>query len=260
MNQKQPRTRRFMAHEPGYTIIDAMDRLFPQWFGESWDNWRVVLKAAFAIPMSKSELGFFRSISGDRAPPKKRVRELWCICGRRSGKSAITSLIAAHAGIFFHVGVDRLRPGERALVQTLALDRAQAKVVHGFIASYFDFCPPLRSMVRRRTTELLELCNDVDLCTATNSFRSVRGRTCLVSVFDEVAYWRDENSATPDLETYAAVRPSLMTLPNSMLCAISSPYAKKGLLYNKWKKHFGRDDDDGRCGRHAAMPSASGAG
>ena len=37
MSVKQPRTRKFMAHEPGFTIIDAMNRLFPAWFdGESW--------------------------------------------------------------------------------------------------------------------------------------------------------------------------------------------------------------------------------
>jgi hypothetical protein len=41
MSVKQPRTRKFMAHEPGFTIIDAMNRLFPAWFdGESWDGWR----------------------------------------------------------------------------------------------------------------------------------------------------------------------------------------------------------------------------
>ena len=42
MSVKQPRTRKFMAHEPDFTIIDAMNRLFPAWFdGEScWDAWR----------------------------------------------------------------------------------------------------------------------------------------------------------------------------------------------------------------------------
>ena len=28
MSVKQPRTRKFMAHEPGFTIIDAMNRRF----------------------------------------------------------------------------------------------------------------------------------------------------------------------------------------------------------------------------------------
>ena len=41
MSVKHPRTRKFMAQEPGFTIINAMNRLFPAWFdGESWDAWR----------------------------------------------------------------------------------------------------------------------------------------------------------------------------------------------------------------------------
>jgi len=46
MSVKHPRTRKFMAQEPGFTIINAMNRLFPAWFdGEScWDAWRVILK------------------------------------------------------------------------------------------------------------------------------------------------------------------------------------------------------------------------
>jgi hypothetical protein len=48
MSVKQPRTRKFMAHEPGFTIIDAMNRLFPTCFGgESWDGSRAILRAAF---------------------------------------------------------------------------------------------------------------------------------------------------------------------------------------------------------------------
>jgi hypothetical protein len=126
----------------------------------------------------------------------------------------------------------------------VAVDKSQAKVVHGFVASYFDFLPPLRTMVVRRTSDTVELQNDVDIVTSSNSFRSVRGRTVLVSIFDEVAYWKSEDSATPDIEVYNAVVPGLATLPNSMLCGISSPYAKRGLLHSKHKAHFGVNDDD----------------
>ena len=38
--------------------------------------------------------------------------------------------------------------------------------------------------------------------------------------------------------------PRLATLPGSMLVAISSPYRKAGLLYDKWKQHFGKDSAD----------------
>jgi hypothetical protein len=61
---------------------------------------------------------------------------------------------------------------------------------------------------------------------------------------DECAFWRDENSATPDVETYRAIMPSLATLPGSMLVGISSPYRKSGLLFERWKKFFGKGDDD----------------
>ena len=34
----------------------------------------MILKAAFALPMTKDEVAFFRTIAGDRDPPKKRVK------------------------------------------------------------------------------------------------------------------------------------------------------------------------------------------
>ena len=55
--------------------------------------------------------------------------------------------------------------------------------------------------------------------------------------------WRDESSATPDLEVYRAVLPALMTT-NGMLIGISTPYRKVGLLYQKHRDHFGVDSDD----------------
>jgi hypothetical protein len=62
-------------------------------------------------------------------------------------------------------------------------------------------------------------------------------------VLDEVAYWRDEASALPDIETYRAVLPSLATT-NGMLIGISTPYRKIGLLHQKYRDHFGQDSDD----------------
>jgi hypothetical protein len=234
-----------MEAEPGFSIIDAMNRLFPQWFGgESWDPWRAILRAAFALPMSKGERAFFKSVAGDRDPPRRKVRELWIIAGRRAGKDSIASLIAVYGATFFQAGADRLRFGEKAVVQCLACDRDQSKIVLGYIRSYFDHIPPLRGMVTRRTATGLELQNDVSIEVGTNSFKAVRGRSFLLSVLDEVAYYQDETSARPDIETYNAVKPGLATLPGAMLVGISSPYRKAGLLYSKYKKHFGQVDDD----------------
>ena len=86
--------------------------LFAPWFaGASWDGWRAVLKAAFALPMSEEERALFRTLA-DREPPSKQVRELWVIAGRRAGKDSIASLIAAHCAALFD---QQHRLGQRLL-------------------------------------------------------------------------------------------------------------------------------------------------
>ena len=62
-------------------------------------------------------------------------------------------------------------------------------------------------------------------------------------VFDEAAYWRSEESATPDLEVYRSILPSLASV-GGMLVSIGSPYRKSGLLHQKHRDHFGHDGDD----------------
>jgi hypothetical protein len=112
-------------------------RLFRPWFtGPSWDGWRIVLKAAFALPMTDTERQFFRSIA-DREPPAQRVREAWFIIGRRGGKDSIASLIAGYTAALFQPDPGRLRRGERALVSCLACDREQAKIVLNYTRAYF---------------------------------------------------------------------------------------------------------------------------
>jgi hypothetical protein len=93
-------------------------------------------------------------------------------------------------------------------------------------------------MVTRSTASGPELQNDVDIAIATNSYRAARGRSVLISIFDECAFWQDERTARPDVETYRAVLPSLMTLPGAMLVGISTPHKKPGLLFERYKKAF----------------------
>jgi hypothetical protein len=156
-----------------------------------------------------------------------------------------TSAIATAAAIGDYQR--QLRPGERAVVMCLAVNREQARIVHRYIAAYFSNNPMLRPLVIRETDVGLELANGVDVIVSTNSYRAVRGRTLLCVIFDEVAFWRDEASATPDQETYAAVLPGLITLPGSMLIGITTAYRRSGLAYEKWRRHFGRADNDVLC-------------
>ena len=78
----------------------------------------------------------------------------------------------------------------------------------------------------------------------TSNYRAVRGRPVLCAILDEVAFLRDEASATPDIELFKALEPATATLSTSMIVGISSPWRRSGLLFEKFKKHYGRDDDN----------------
>lgn len=224
-------------------IIECVDdaKLFQPWFaGRSWNTWRVALKAAYALPMTKTERTVLRTIAG-RDPPRKPVRELWCCCGRRAGKDSIASLMAAYTASFFDPR-GKLRRGERASVLCLAVDREQAGIVLGYIKSYFAEIPYLKQMVTSETVNGLELSNGVDMVVATNDYRSVRGRAVALAIFDEVAYWRDDRSTAPDTETYNAIVPGTVTV-GGMIIGISSPHKKSGLLYERWREHYGQKGD-----------------
>jgi hypothetical protein len=219
-------------------------RAFGPWFeGDSWNAWKAVLRAAFALPMSPDELVTFAELAGGRAPPRRRVSELVVIAGRRCGKDSIASMLAANAAVIEENHLGRLRPGEQAFIYLIAADRDQARVVEQYTRSYFREIPDLANMVTRETRHGLELSNGVAISIATNSFRQTRGRTLLLAILDECAFYRDESSASPDIELYRALSPSLSTLPGSMMILISSPYKNSGLLHQKFKASFGKDDD-----------------
>ena len=224
------------------TLVEAMNSpaLFKPWFpGDTWGGWQAVLKAVYAQPMTADEIDFFKSIAGGREPPTRRVSELVAVCARRTGKDSVASAVAAHSAALFD-GQDKLRPGERAQILCLACDRDQSKIVLGYIRSYFSDIPALKAMVTRETASGFELNNGIDITVATNSFRSVRGRPILLAILDEAAFMMSETSASPDTELYAAIKPATVTIPGSMIITISSPYRRSGLLWNQYKRFFGK--------------------
>ena len=218
-------------------------RLFEPWFsGPSWANWRIAMMAAFGEPLNRTERAIFKSVAA-REPPRKRVKEFWAAVGRRGGKDSVASGALAHISSSFDPA-GRLRPGERALVACLAVDRAQAQTVLGYTRSYFERVPALAAMVERETDDGFELANCVDVRIMTADYRSVRGATILACVLDEVAHWKGEHTVSPDKEVWRALRPGMATLSESMLIGISTVYGRAGLFYERWARHYGRDSDD----------------
>ena len=96
------------------------------------------------------------------------------------------------------------------------------------------------------TAHEIKLHNNTVIGVHVNSYRTIRGKTLLATIFDEVSFWRDEASAMPDVETYRAVMPSLIA-SDGMLIGISTPYRRTGLLHAKHRDHFGHAGDDVLC-------------
>jgi len=66
---------------------------------ETWATWDAILKGAFALQMSDAERQTFRQLT-DRDPPAEQVRELWAVCGRRSGKTKTAADVVTFLAAF----------------------------------------------------------------------------------------------------------------------------------------------------------------
>jgi hypothetical protein len=206
----------------------------------SWATWRVVLRAAFGLGLNPGERELWERVAGHRDPPGRKVRELWCSIGRRGGKSRIAALIGVFLAAFTR---PRLAPGEIGMVLILAASQAQAGAVLGYCKAFLEASPVLRGEIASMTATEIRLRSGIVIGVHANSFRSTRGRTLLACIFDECSFWRDEGSAQPDIETYRAILPSLATT-KGLLVAISSPYRKAGLLFQKHRDFHGVSNDD----------------
>ena len=228
-------------------IVEAMrdPGLFAPFFKNlgSWSAWTVALKAIFALPMEDDELGVYRHHTGRKDPPEGQAREGWFVVGRRGGKSRIAALVAVFLACFRDYS-DILSPGERGTVMVLAADRKQARTVFRYVVAFLEGVPMLASLIERKTAEEIDLSNGITIEVHTANFRSVRGYSVVAAVLDEIAFWRSEESMNPDVEIINSVRPAMATVPGALLLGISSPYARRGALWEAYRAHFGQEGDE----------------
>lgn len=223
------------------TILEALDQ--PELFGShfrGWDAWRSFLAACFALPPARPET--YREHTGREDWPDRQAREAWMIVGRRGGKSRIAAVVAVYvAGFRDYTGV--LAAGEVGTLPIIAADRSQARTVMGYVRGLLDGSDVLRRLVVNETAESIELSTRVRIEIHTASWRALRGYTVVGAVLDEVAFWRSDDCANPDAEILNALRPAMATVPGALLMAISSPHARRGVLWDAFRKHYGKPGD-----------------
>ncbi|MER9776794.1 hypothetical protein [Mesorhizobium sp. M0220] len=226
------------------TLLDALDdpKLFAPWLKDNatWTAWRAFLAALFGLPLSEAELAIFTACTARQHAPTAAAKEAWLIIGRRGGKSFIMALCAVFLACFRDYRAF-LTPGERATILVIAADRKQARVIMRYVRGLLTGVPALKKMIEREAQESFDLTNSTTIEVATANFRTVRGYTLAAALADEVAFWRSDDSASPDKEVLDALRPAMLTIPNAMLLCASSPYSRRGVLWEARQKHYGHD-------------------
>jgi hypothetical protein len=219
------------------TILDVMAnrKLFARWFRdpETWAAWRVFLAALFGLPIAAGELDLFTWCTGLAGPPPGGVNEAWLVCGRRAGKSFILALVAVYLAVFRDWS-SYLSIGERGTIMIVAADRKQSRTIYRYCRALLTGVPSIAPLVERDAPAegALDLSNNISIEISTANFRTVRGYTIVGALFDELAFWRSDESANPDTEILAAIRPAMSTIPGAILLCASSPYRQAGALYD----------------------------
>ena len=228
------------------TLIDAMvdPNLFKPWFRDLLLLGCVARISLGAVRAAhdRRELPIYKQCTGRTEPPTSPAAEGWLVCGRRAGKSFILALIAVFLATFYDYR-RYLAPGERGTVIVIATNTKQARVIFRYIRALLTGVPMLKRMIERETADTFDLTDGVTIEVGTASFKTVRGYTIVAALCDELAFWPTDDAADPDYEVINALRPGMATIPNAMLLCASSPYARRGALWDAHRRHHGKDGD-----------------
>lgn len=227
------------------TMREALDD--PEIFGtvlpgETWLPWRAILLASQGELLTDEERAHFTAITGRAVEPSEPVDELWGIVGRRGGKTRAFSVLGVYlAALIDYRAVQA--PGERMKLAVIAQHTRTATKALNYMLGCFQKAPALADMLDGDpTADTIRLTSGIDIEVQAANFRTVRGDSLIGVLCDELALWRSENSLNPDKEIIEAVRYGLLTT-GGPLCVLSSPYARKGELWDAYKRHYGPDAD-----------------
>ena len=234
-----------MHRHPADAVVDPVTALtddnllapmLPGVHDGSWDVWLDVVRGLYGMPLVDADR--WRALT-DREPTQAPRRQAYVLAGRRAGKTAISSSLAVYETCLRNwSGI--AAPGERIVGAVVAADRRQAGQAMRYMAGGLEASPILSRLIERQTAESIELSGGLELAVMTASHRSIRGRSFAVLIADELAHWQIDG-VSPDAEILRAAEPAL-SLTNGLLLGISTPHRRDGVLYSRYKRHWGRDD------------------
>jgi hypothetical protein len=206
--------------------------------GPTFDAWRTVAKILDGLPLTAPEVALYKLVTGRSDSPSVPFTEAYLIKPRRAGGTLFAAAVGLHAALSDYR--DKLGPGETGVVALIASDRKQARQLMGYVKGLIQGSALIAAEVVGAIQESVTFAHRVRLEVHTTSFRSTRGYSFCAVVLDELAFFRDDLSANPDIELVRAVRPGLSNLGGRLL-GLSSPHARRGHLWDMWRQYYGID-------------------
>jgi hypothetical protein len=197
--------------------------------------------------MSPDRLALYQKFTGRTAAPTREFDKSYLIAGRRSGKSVALATIASYLAAFRDFR-PFLNKGETGRIRIMAADLAQSRTIFGFVRALLLESPLLKERVVKELAQSIVLRNNIVIECATSNFKSVRGYTLVCALADEAAFWQtDEGASNADIEVLRSLEPAMATVRNAKLLVASSPYSKKGILWEGYQNNYGKDDAAALC-------------
>jgi len=228
-----------------YNILHLFDHLPWVKGAADWTAWRAFLAASFGLPLTSEELKIFQEATGRSKAPSEKAREVWMICGRRARKSAIASILGVYAAAYQDHS-SYLAPGERAQIPIIARNKSEAGQIRNYIEAILTSSPELAHLIEGAAkAEEIKLKTRCDFAIRVASLSAVSSKTVPLFIGDEMAFWHTDDAANPDREIIAHVKPAQLLVPPKikMIVGLSSPYARRGILFEKFEQHWGKEGD-----------------
>lgn len=249
-----------------FTVAIAEPRLLKGVFGELSVPQQVAVKALYGAPLDGvkvdergwteldyywamrgygkvDDLGYLTSVMAPGPYQPEEFREGWCIFGVRAGKSSMVAAFVVTYEAVCGGHEDKVKPGRPAMCFLIAQDLRMSKYalssIHEMLRNipFLEADHPTRSWITNRTADRIELKNNITVAVCPPTVKSIRGYDAPVAVLDEVGVWYTmTDSANPDSEIYRQVTSRQAQFEFPKVVGISSPWAKHGLLYERWQQ------------------------
>lgn len=174
--------------------------------------------------------------------PKNNYNELLLICGRKAGKTDLTSVIALFK-IYQLLQIPNLHQyfnlvkGKPIYAVCIGTNKEEAeKVMFGTIESLVESSPYLSKYVKNKIRGGIQFPFNIRLFCQASSARSVRGFGNIINIYDEICHYIDSRGNLSADEIYEANDPNLAPLtPLSISVGLSSPAGRQGKGWELFK-------------------------